>query len=189
MKNGRAMTFLKNLRLRIHRRLLRQALRRQRRQPQNTNLSSAQTVGILFDATELSEREIVLRYAESLRGDGKKVRLLGYFHGDQHNPNFTFRHYNRKQFDWALRPSSTEVKIFLREPLDLLLNLEVKTRPHTEYIAALAQAKLKVGPATENTYCYDLMLEPADHADLATFIKQVESLLQITNTRNEPAKL
>lgn len=150
---------------------------------------SASTVGLLFEATDLDKREIVLAYAKKLRKKGKKVKLLGYFNNHIDNSNFTFRHFNRKDIDWALRPTGKEVTEFLQHKLDVFINLSTETKSYTEYIAALVNAPLRVGPCTEHTFCYDLMIDLAGKKTLNAFIQQVEQLLKITNTRHETAKI
>ena len=183
------MGFFKSIRLRFHHRYLRQELQQQKRRPRSVNWDDAVNVGILFDATELSARQTALRYQEKLKSLGKQVRLLGFFDDDNSDPNFTFWHFNRKQFDWALRPTASEVREFIETAFDLLINIEPVTRLHSEYIAALSKAQLKVGPATDNLYSYDLMIEPRDRGHIEGFIQQIEGLLKITTTRNETAKI
>lgn len=181
------MGLFTSIRLRFHRYFLQKELRQIQRSPRGINWDDAHAIGILFDATELSVRQVVVAYKEKLMKEGKKVQLLGFFNDDQNDPNFTFHHFNRKQFDWALRPTSAEVREFIETPFDLLINLEPVTHSHSEYIAACSRAHLRVGPYTANTYCYDLMIEPADRNNIQAFIQQIESLLKKTNTRHETA--
>lgn len=183
------MGLIKQLRQRFHHYFLNQERQQRRRAPRSVNWEDARSIGILFEATDLNRRQAVLRYSEALKAQGKRVKLLGYFHNDQNDPNFIFPHFNRRQFDWALRPTASEVHSFIDEPFDLLLNIEPATRLHSEYIALLSRAALKVGPYTENTDCYDLMIEPADPGNIKAFVQQIEGLLKKTLTRHEPAQV
>jgi hypothetical protein len=183
------MGLIKNIRLRFHRYFLQKEYQKRSRDPKSVNWGDAKNIGILFNATELRDRQTVTRYKEQLKNDGKQVKLLGFFDSDQRNPNFTFRHFNRKQLDWALRPRTRDVKTFIDTPFDLFLNVEPLTKLHSEYIAALSRAHLKVGPVTDNTECYDLMIEPADQRNVEAFIKQIESLLKKTQTRHEATQI
>lgn len=183
------MGLLKPLKLRLHRYLLDKEQQKWRRAPRSVNWEDARYIGIFFDATDLNKRQTVLRFSEQLKAPDRKVKLLGYFNNDQQDPNFIFPHFNRRQFDWALRPSAREVTDFVEEPFDLLLTIDPTSRLHSEYIALRSQAALKVGPYTRNTDCYDLMIDPADSGNLEAFIQQIEGLLKKTQTRHEPAQV
>ncbi len=183
------MRILQNIREFAHYRSLKQELRTLARPKgrEKINLQSANTIGILFDASQTDARETVQRYAEQLRKRGKRLTLLGYFDDVVEAENFPFKSFNYKQMDWALRPKTGEVQAFIRQEFDLLLNIDPVSKIHSEYIAALSKAKLRVGPSTEHTYCYDLMIEQPAKAGLSKFIEQMESLLGKTNVLHEPA--
>lgn len=174
-----------------HRRSLAQQLRHKAapRGKGAVNLKSAASIGILFDATELPAREVVLEYAEQLRKLGKRVSLLGYFDDAADSENYAFKFFNRKQMDWALRPNTEDVRDFIAQEFDLLLNIDPVSKVHTEYIAALSKAKLRVGPSTSHTYCYDLMIDIPAGAGPRRFIEQMEFLLGKTNVQHEPARV
>lgn len=174
-----------------HRRSLKQQLRHKGKPKGRgtVNLNTASSIGILFDATELDGRNVVLQYAEQLRKRGKRISLLGYLNDFAESESYAFKFFNRKQMDWALRPISGDVKDFISQEFDLLLNIDPVSKVHTEYIAALSRAKLRVGPSTEHTYCYDLMIDIPASAGLRKFIEQMESLLGKTNVQHEPAKV
>jgi len=154
---------------------------------QAVSFESAKTVSILFEATDLNAREVALTYAKKLKKRGKKVRLLGFFDNKLENPNFTFPHFNRKNIDWAQRPNGQNVEDFIKEKTDIFINLATQTTRHTEYIAALTNAPLRVGPCTDQTICYELMIDLAKPKTLEAFIKEAEKILKITNTRYEAA--
>jgi len=174
-------------RLKWHRRLLRKQLQRLQGPPRKrVNLQKAHAIGILFDATDLENRQTVLQYAEKLKKQGKRVRLLGYFDDDTKNENFTFRHFNRHQFDLFLRPKAQTVQEFMDQNFDILMTLDPQPRLFAEYISTLSRAPLRVGPSTENTYAFDLMIETKGN-NLSQYIEQMELLLSKTNTTHEAA--
>lgn len=150
-------------------------------------LDNAATIGILFDGTEPAEREMVLEFAEQLKTKGKKVKLLAFFNNKLKSENFTFDHFNRQQVDFALRPKSHESKDFLEQPFDLLLNLSRKSILPLDYLAAHSKARFRVGPFTEKTFCYDLMIELAPQKGLKAFIQQVEFYMKSMRSKREVA--
>ncbi len=152
------------------------------------SFEAARNIGILFDATELEERETVLAYAKELRNKLKQVRLLGFFDNKLNDSNFTFHYFNRKNIDWAQRPGGEFVEEFIEMEFDWLFNLALKPNPQFEYIAALSRARLRVGPMTDNTFCYDIMID-AEGGSLRDFIQQMELVLAKTNTQHEAANI
>ena len=139
------------------------------------NLESAHKIGILFDATDLNNRKTILDYVETLKDRRKAVKLLGFFDNRLKDNNFTFRHFNRDNIDWTMRPKGDQIEDFISQNYDLLININPTSTKATEYITALANAELKVGPLTDNNYCYDLMLDTENNIEIQQFIKQIEA--------------
>ena len=155
--------------------------KRNRKGSQKVNLDKAKSVGILFDATDLDQRKTVLAYADNLRKKRKQVKLLGFFDNRLKDNNFTFWHFNKKNIDWAMRPKGKDVSEFIEQPFDLMINLNPESEYYSEYISALSNASFKIGPFTENTFCYDLMIDTSKKTNLRNFIDQMEGLLKKTN--------
>lgn len=175
------MNFFNQIRTRIHEGLLGKNLPLPIGRT-SISLARAKSVGILFNGTDNAERELVLGYAKKLRAENKKVKLLAYFDSDLKSENFTFAHFNKKQLDWALRPNLPAVQEFTKQHFDLLLNLSRNTVLPLDYVAAHSRAQFRVGPSTEKTFCYDLMIEHTSKQDLQSFIIQVEQYLQSMET-------
>lgn len=152
------------------------------------SFESSQTIGILFDATDLETREMVIRYTKELRNKLKRVKLLGFFDSKLNDQNFTFNYFNRRNIDWAGRPNSEFIQEFVDREFDWLFNLATKPTPQFEYISAISKARMRVGPSTDKTFSYDIMIDVAG-GDLQAFIKQMELVLAKTNIQHETAKI
>ncbi len=183
------MGFLKDFRLRLHYRgLLREVAKRKPAAGRGAvTWKNAKQIGILFNADDPSTRKQILRYAEALRKKGKQVRILGFLTEAQEGQEFAFRTFSKKDIDWQFRPKGSEVQAFMKQSFDLMFHLSLQPDFQLEYIAALSNAKLRVGPPTERTYAYDLMIDVPASAGLQGFIAQMESLLGKTNMPYEPA--
>ena len=144
--------------------------------------ADSRSIGILFDASLPPNRIAVTNYAKSLKKKGKKVELLAFYNAKKPEPNFTFRQFTQKDLNFLRRPGGTAIDHFMLNPFDVLINLFLNEEPALEYISALSQAHLRVGPYTERTYCYDLMIDTPDRQDLSRFIEQVETLLNKMNS-------
>ncbi len=183
------MSFLKDIQRGLQQRTLKKKLAKEDRKVGEMNMAKAKLIGLVFDANELAKRDIVLAYAEKLKKEGKHVRLLGFLEQPPAEDSFTFKYYTKKDINWKGVPAGQDIKDFLDEPLDLFIHINLSTNLHSEAIAALSNASLKIGPVTENIHCYDLMIDPAKNQSLSDFIQQVEQLLQKTNTEHEPTKV
>ncbi len=177
------MSFLNDIKKRVFNRSLEQQGKLNRMDRKFVGFEKAQSIGLLFDATDLNQREIVFQYADQLSKKGKRVRLLGFFDSKLEDPNFTFKYFNRKQLDWAGRPHGEQVQEFVQQPFDLLLNLDTQPKPPAEYVCAQSKAHLRIGPVTNHTFCYELMIDISGSNNLHTFIQQMESILAKTNSR------
>jgi hypothetical protein len=183
------MGMLKNLRLKFHFKALHNELNNRKPSKDRSAVTwkGAKSIGILFDANEPDHRKRILKYADELRKKGKQVRLLGYLSQHQEGEEFPFRTFSPKEQDWRYCPKSEEVREFMSQSFDLLFFLGLHSTLWSEYVAALSKAKLRVGPSTEHTYAYDLMIEVPEKAGLPAFITQMENLLGKTNTPYEAA--
>lgn len=177
------MTSIKEIQEYFHHRALNQSERDLNVKRTSVAFKQAKRIGILFNGTNLEERQTVLTYAAKLEKQGKKVTLLGYLDLPKPQENLTFRHYSNQEINWKLEPHSTDVEEFRQKQFDLLLVLNTKSNLQFEYIATLSKATFRVGPFSENTNAYDLLLETDDAQDLNAFIQQVEKYLQKTTTQ------
>lgn len=151
------------------------------------NILSAKKIGILFDATQLDVRTEALQYVKRLKDRQKKVSVLGYIDGHQRDAHFPFSFFDKKALNWAKIPGGEEVKTFLQEKFDIFIYLNPTSSVPSEYIAALTNAHLKVGPIAEKTEVYDLMIEVRNKSNLQAFTEQLESILLKTNVEHEAA--
>ena len=182
----KTMAFLNKTTAKIHGYFLEKELQNHQQTHYSMDLSTAKSIGLLLDATDLAEREAVLKFSEQLKKEGKEVKLLAFFSGDAKVANFAFPHFTKKDLDWTLRPKSREIKKFIDQPFDILINLTPYGSLPLEYIAAFSKAKFRVGPSTDKTYCYELMIDTAAKKDLSSFIKQVTFFINKMNTTHAP---
>lgn len=147
----------------------------------------AKSVGILFDATEPEDREAVKQFAEQLKKKGKGVKTFGFFNHKQDITSFSFKGFNRNDVDWLDRPKSDQAQQFVNETFDVLISVYKGEQLPLEYIAALSKAHLRVGPYTDNTYCYDLMIETSKDHKAKKYLAEVEFFLSRTNNNKHEA--
>ena len=175
------MSWWTDLRLRFYRAALRQRLAGRRVSGEALPYARMQHVGLLFYATEPGTRDVVQRYAERLRKQDKKVRLLGLLRDQPGQPDLGFPNFGTHDLDWRYLPKTPVVPDFLAKPLDLLLNLDPAHHRALEYVTALADAPFRVGSAPVDPTHYELMIDVPD-GTLTTYLQQLDHYLQRSNT-------
>jgi hypothetical protein len=150
------------------------------------NLSEARTIGILFEATDKEEFELVKKYVLYLRDLKKKVKAIGYF-STAETPTFTYSKleydfFSKKDLNWYCKPSDKFVSNFMQEDFDILIDLNIHTHFPLRYIAGISKSRFKVGPHQEGDEAiYDLMIEGTEGKGLKYFLRQVDTYLQMLN--------
>ncbi len=191
------MSFLNSVSGRLHELDLLKKIKRQNLRRQPVDFSQARSMGLLIDSRLPEVMDTVRDFVNRLeQGPGSKmarnkyreVKLLAYFNDRAPHENFPFKSFNKKETDWIGRPKSPAAIEFMQTPFDILVNLSIAQLRPLEYISALSNAQLRVGPATAKTYCYDLMIDTAGQDNLAHYIQQIELYLtRLNSSRYENA--
>lgn len=159
-------------------------------QPDSTvvNYNDAKKVGVLYNAADPADVALVSKYIQSLQQKGKVVQGLAYIPDPKKALDVTADHFTNKHVSWLFVPNSMDVQSFIKERFDLLVNLYTKPSLPLEYIAALSEAKYKVGRYIEDkTYCFDLMVYLDEQKNLGSMIKEVDHLLTEINKHKHVA--
>ncbi len=142
----------------------------------------AKSIGILFDATDPSSRNKVTAYAQSLIKNGKNVSLLGFVKNKQKDLSFSFKYFTLNEVNWRMIPQSAEINQFMNKKFNILINLYLGKNYPIEFISALSKANLRVGPLSDNSNCFDLMIDIPDSKGIDHLIKQVDFFLNRINS-------
>jgi len=152
------------------------------------NFEEAETIALIFDATDKEEFEIVKRYIKKLKENKRKVRAIGFYDGKEEptlmSSKLEYDFFSRKQLKWYLKPNDPIVENFIHEPFELLINLSMNYKTPLLYITALSRAKFKVGKQhPKYAPYYDLMLSVDDNIDLQKFIPLTEKYLNMIHPK------
>jgi hypothetical protein len=150
------------------------------------NLKDAKTVGILYDASNINDTDLVKKYIAYLRDSGKKVKSIGYL-AVKELPNTIQISLDQqcltlKEVNWYYKPAIGFIGNFVKEEYDLLLDLNISRQLPITYIAALSKAKCKVGRFT-NKYMnlYDVMIEVDKEKTMKYFLQNVDIYMEMLN--------
>jgi hypothetical protein len=150
------------------------------------SLADAKTIGIVFEATDKEEFELVKKYVLYLREQKKKVKAIGYFSGGE-TPAFTFSKleydfFSKKDLNWYYKPNDKFVHNFILEEFDILIDLNIHGHFAMKYVSGTSRARFKVGQYNkEDESIFDLMIEGAEDKGLKYYLRQVDTYLQMLN--------
>ncbi len=139
------------------------------------HFSSIRSIGILFEATDSADREVVLAFANQLRETGIEVWPLGYINSKVDGITFRFDFIDLNQLSFAWLPKGDHVTKFISTSFDVLINLDTEMHKPLNYIAAASKALFKIGPAQGDHKHYDLMVEMPEK-DVSRYIQQIRNV-------------
>jgi hypothetical protein len=154
------------------------------------NMQDAKTVGIVFEATDNSNFELVKKYITYLREMKKKVKAIGFYN----QKNIPAMAYSKLEYDffcqkdlsWFNAPNSIYVKNFMEEKFDILLDLNLNDLFPLRYISTRSKANFKVGKKSDrNNSIFDLMIEMDEKKGLKYFLKNIDTYLFIINKKHD----
>ena len=153
------------------------------------SFKNVETVGILFDATQVEDLELVKKYVLFLKENRKKVKVIGFFNTKEiHNMTYSKLEYDfisHKELNWMGKPTDAFIENFMEDKLDLLIDLNISEHFPLKYIAAMSKASFKVGKfSNKSKEVYDLMIDAGSDQGLKYFMKQVDIYLAMLN-KNE----
>ena len=152
-----------------------------KRQPVDYNL--AHSIGVLFHIDQLQHQEIIDKFIQRLKDNGKEVKILAFLDDKEQQPNLNFNHFSLKELNWFYQPKHPKVDQFINTQFDYLINLDDSGSLPLTYISACSKAQIRVGSFTDKTYCFDFMIETHEQQNLQHFITQLDFLLTRLNSR------
>lgn len=137
----------------------------------------AKSIAIVFDASDLKNRDVVEKYSKGLEKKGKTVALLGYVQGKGELDNYSFPCYNDKNINWSSCVSGDAFSAFKDQKYDVLISAWPNSNPHLEYVAATVSATIKAGAMPNLIAPFDVMLDVNTNTPIKNFLQQIEALL------------
>jgi hypothetical protein len=138
--------------------------------------------GILLDASLQSDRNEVMHFAETLRKEGHKVKILGFLDGKGEGASEPFDFFATPDLAKVSQvPRGTVVDAFIDQPFDVLINMSIRQNHKAlDYISSLSKASFRIGPWYHNARNnpYDLCLDTGSSATLREWIHELMHTLQ-----------
>ncbi len=179
------MSFIRKWRIKAGNYFLNKMLPLVQRKKHFESFANAKTVGILFNATDKEEFELVKRYVRYLKECDKKVKALGFFNTDK-IPELTYTKlewdfFTIKDLAWNYIPNKNFIENFINEEFDILIDMNVHQDFPLYYISALSKAHFKIGQYNINAD-YDLMIEMPVEKGLKYYLRSIDQYIQILNS-------
>jgi hypothetical protein len=184
------MKILKNTREKIGNCFLKKELQSTDRTITFKGFQEAASVGILFNATNPEDFELVKRYVKYLRDSKKKVKAIGFF-DLKALPEFTYSRieydfFSNKELNWYLIPKDDSIINFIQQEFDILIDLNLQDNFPLHYLSALSKAKFKIGKFTDVLNLFDLMIEVSPDKGVKYFLRNLDHyLLQINSAKEK----
>jgi hypothetical protein len=138
--------------------------------------------GILIDASSQQDRNEVMAFAETLRKDGHRVKILGFLEGKSEGASLPFDFFATADLSKVSQvPRTPVVDAFLEQSFDVLINMSIRhNHKALDYISSLSKASFRIGPWYPNAKSnpYDLCLDTGSTATLREWIHELMHTLQ-----------
>ncbi|HMT29536.1 MAG TPA: hypothetical protein PKD91_09685 [Bacteroidia bacterium] len=164
--------------------LLRKEIRKGNRKTEVIPFESAKSIGILYDATEDKDYELIKNYVRDMRALSKDVIALGYYNRKE-LPNTRFMKlgldfFTQKSLNWKSKPIHPIVTNFMNREFDILISLNLDNGIPLQYVSSMTQAKFKIGRFDRNNYSiFDFMIKVEANTTLKQMIGQVDHYLNL----------
>ena len=145
-------------------------------------INKIDSVCILFDGTEESERKIIHKFKKQINPQGNKtVKSLAFINNRLPLDNIDYDAYNLKDVNWYGIPKSDKIDTFIQYDFDLFIVMCKKMLPHFEYIIAHSNSRFIIGPSiTRSTQYFHMTVDTQDNGDtsdlIQKFIKAIETI-------------
>ena len=154
------------------------------------SLDKALTIGILFDATENEDFDLVKKYVTYLRDLKKKPKAIGFF-SNREVPKSTyakleFDYFSYKDLNWQQKPSGIVIENFINEEFDILIDLNIYDCFPLHYLTSMSKAKFKVGKKyTKNNDVFDMTIEMGNETGLKFLLRNIDTYLAMLDKKTQ----
>jgi hypothetical protein len=142
--------------------------------------SIIKTVGIIFDESYFYERESLVNELIKNGIDESNIKILVYKDKIKKNEVFDYPVFSHKDLSWTGTVDKKEVKDFIKEPFDLLINYYDTEKVALLLVSHLSKASFKVGFATVDKRLNHFMIN-TNAENYKVFVEELFKYLKILN--------
>ena len=150
-----------------------------------SNLETAKTIGILYDATSEDQIKKIAPFVKYFFELKKEVKALGFVNkkklDDCHIPKLNYDFFYTKDLNWFYKPQNYIIDNFIKKEYDILINLSDKNCIPTKYLVANSLAHFKIGQYEEGYEIYDLMIKLDKKYGKERLMEEIKHYLNLIN--------
>jgi hypothetical protein len=155
-----------------------------------SNFQDVRNIGIVWEASRTGEFSSLSRFHQRMQDIKIDVTVFGYFPGKNLPDQYTairFLTCTRKdELNKLYHPDSSETNSFIKNPFDVLIDINFDKQLPLNYVTSLSKAKFKVGLYDVDTAesLFDLMLEVKKPVDIDSYLTQVIHYLEMIKDKS-----
>lgn len=151
------------------------------------NLTTARTIGIVFNLPDQATLDEVLNLKKFFEGNNINVLAIAFFNGKEIPQYFTMHNrvsvFDKNQVNWYGKPESALVDSFTSNEFDILLDINFEETMPMRWISSLSKAKFKVGALNYYNNPFDLIITVDKSKGLNYLCEQMKDILYKLNNR------
>jgi len=182
------MQFIEDFKQRVGKWVFQRELKTNSRVKEVCNLETANSVGILYDATSEQQIETIQPFVSYFFELKKDVKALGYVNSNQlsnyHIPKLQYDFFSKKDLNWYYKPQNYIIDNFIKKDYDILINLCDSNIIPIKYLVASSIAHFKIGIHEDNYEIYDLMISLTKDKSLPKLMHEIKHYINLINKKN-----
>lgn len=145
-------------------------------------------IGIVYKAGKEQDEDAVIKFADYLRQQGKKVFTLGFVDAKElhskYHPTIHSQYFWRESLSIFNLPDKQKIHGFIHTEFDLLLSMFFEKELALQSVAALSKSKFSMGANMEGALPYhDFLIDTGDEKDLMNLGMQMIHYLKVIHQK------
>jgi hypothetical protein len=184
------MELFQNIRLKIGKMILSKNVARMKRKVYYSNFKNVRSIGIVWDASKTGEFSSLGRFHQRMQDIKIDVTVFGYFPGknlpDQYTAIRYLRCIRKDEINNFYHPDSSETSSFIKNPFDILIDVNFDKLFPLSCVTSLSKAKFKVGLFNSETSesSFDMMMDIKKPVDIDSYLAQIVQYLEMIKDKS-----
>lgn len=181
------MELLRNPRLKLGNSILANRIAKMRRKAYFSCFNDVKNIGIVWDVTKIQEFSHISRFFHKMNEKNINVKVIGYYPGKELPDQYTAIRFlsciRRDEVNLFYLPASAETDFFIKNPFDVLIDINFDKVLPLLYITSLSSARFKIGlfENDQNGSVFDLMIELKKPVQIDTYLTEIIHYLEMIN--------
>tara|TARA_B100001142_G_scaffold193013_1_gene191985 strand:+ start:1029 stop:1571 length:543 start_codon:yes stop_codon:yes gene_type:complete len=179
------MEFTEKIKQKIGQLVFQRELRTNKRLKEVCNIDTAESIGILYEATSEEQIKQIKPFVDYFFQLKKDVKALGYVNAKElsfhHTPKLQYDFFYQKDLNWHYKPQNYIIDNFIKTEYDILINLCDSNCIPVKFLVASSLARFKIGQHEEGYEIYDLMIALKEDKSLEKLMYEIKHYINLIN--------